>query len=105
MTSIDGSGLFGLTADSSSFLTVDAPNGRWDLLGSKQLHAMLEGLAPLTFRVGGTFTDFASMPGPRPGISPKEPNQYNFSDVGWAAMNSLVESLPGSQLSETLIAP
>eukprot|EP01043_Picozoa_sp_COSAG02_P047776 COSAG02_NODE_4615_length_5161_cov_10.381865_7_plen_386_part_00 len=90
--------LFGLTADSSSFLVVDAPSGRWDLLGSKPLHNMLSALAPITIRVGGTFTDFTSMPGPRPGISKHEPNQYNFSAVGWAAINRLVQRLPNSQL-------
>jgi hypothetical protein len=98
---VDGA-IFGLTADSSSFLTVDAGNGRWELLGSQPLHNMLAGLAPLTFRVGGTFTDFTSMPGPNPGVSKHEPNQYNFSEVGWAAMNDLVDSLPGSQLVVSL---
>lgn len=59
---------------------------------------MLAGLAPLTFRVGGTFTDMTSMPGPNPGVSPKESKQYHFSVVGWRAMNELVQALPGSQL-------
>lgn len=93
---------FGLTADSSSFLVQDAPSGRWDLLGSKPLHATLSAISPITIRVGGTFTDVTSMPGPRPGISKHEPNQYNFSAVGWAAMNHLVQRLPGSQLVVSL---
>eukprot|EP01050_Picozoa_sp_SAG11_P036452 SAG11_NODE_13881_length_635_cov_0.664179_2_plen_85_part_01 len=42
---------------------------RWPLLDSKPLHTLLAGLAPLTFRVGGTFTDFTLMHGPRPGVS------------------------------------
>ena len=98
---------FGLTADSSSFMTTDGsasqPSARWTALGSKALRTMLAGLAPLPLRVGGTFTDFTVMPGPNPGVSktaagkPKQ-QQYNFSTVGWAAINSLVKSLPGSQL-------
>lgn len=88
----------GLTADSSSFLVKDAPSGRWELLGSKPLRTMLSALAPITIRVGGTFTDFTSMPGPNPGISKREPNQYNFSVAGWSAINRLVQSLPNSQL-------
>jgi hypothetical protein len=88
---------FGLTADSSSFLDVDS-TARWELLGSKPLHNMLAALAPITIRVGGTFTDFTSMPGPRPGVSKAAQKQYNFSSVGWAAINSLVQSLPNSQL-------
>ena len=98
---------FGLTADSSSFLTQEGnashPSLRWQALGSKPLRTLLAGLGPLTFRVGGTFTDFTVMPGPNPGVSktaagvPKQ-QQYNFSLAGWEAMNELTQSLPGSQL-------
>ena len=56
----------------------------------------LSRMPTLTFRVGGTFTDFTSMPGPNPGISPHPGRQDNFSDVTWKAMNELVVSLPQS---------
>ena len=96
--------LFGLTADSSSFLVDPSTTRslRWTALRSKKLRTMLAGLAPLTFRVGGTFTDMTLMPGPNPGVSPKESKQYNFSVVGWRAMNELVQALPGSQLVVSL---
>ena len=36
----------------------------------------------MTFRVGGTFTDFTAMPGPHPGVSTANVTQYNFSTEG-----------------------
>jgi hypothetical protein len=61
---------------------------------------MLAGLAPLTFRVGGTFTDLTTMAGPHPGISKRLPlaQQENFSAVAFQKLNQLAQWLPDSKM-------
>ena len=104
-------GLFGLTAVSSSFIMAPTPNAaRIKATRDSRMRTILRGLSPeLTIGVGGTFTDFTTMPGPAPGVSPMNVScvagmrgPCKFSAEAWAAVNEMATALPEAKLVVSL---